>query len=815
MKFLKYLWSPLLALGLIYLFNKPLGSVPALGKFFSPFHGFLQNTTENEDLSESIFLKGVTEQVKVVYDDNYVPHVFAQNEDDLYFAQGYLVAKDRLWQMEFYTYVSSGRLTEIVGDVAFEYDRYNRRLGMARAAEQIVEVQKKDPQAWKILIAYANGVNTYISELKYKNLPIEYKILGYEPETWTPYKTILMLMNMRHTLNGRSDDFRLSNILAKYGIDTVQELFPEYPVEESPIIPTGTPWNFKPEVVNTPNVTLPPYQQGLLSEYIETPNPGIGSNNWAITGKKSATGLPILSNDPHLGLSLPSIWYQMQLSAPGVNVYGVALPGSPGIVIGFNKDIAWGVTNVGSDVMDFYKIQFKDSTQQAYLHEGKWKETTTYIEEFKLKSGKVIKDTLVYTHHGPIVYNKNKSTNYEKSAPGGHAMKWIALYTEGSDLMAFYGLNRAKNYDDYRVALSKYAAPAQNFIFASNENDIAITVNGKLPLKWKNQGKFILDGSNPDHDWQGYIPFEQNPTVKNPNRGYVSSANQFSTDPSYPYYLGWHFAAPYRGLRINDRLEKLNNATADSLRDIQNDNYNLMAEKLLPTLLPIIDKYATPDLLATIKLLKSWNNENSAESVAASIFENWVSELNKWIWNDEFSDKNLMMKPTQDRTAELILHDQKARWYDNINTSDTLETIDYAVVGSLKATLDSLTKRHGKMNETTWAWYKVKDTEINHLVPAFKSFSRHGIKNGGGSQIVNATTSKTGPSWRMVVELDKEWPRAYGLYPGGQSGKPSSKYYENMIDPWSEGKLNPLVFMKDKNEKVEKLLKNVIINPKK
>lgn len=719
MKLLKYIWSPLLAIGLIYLFDHPLGSAPALGKFFSPFHGFLQNTTQEEDLSEEIFLEGVKEPVKVVYDQNYVPHVFAENEDDLYYTQGYLVARDRLWQMEFYTLVAAGRLTEVVGETAFEYDRYNRRLGMARAAQQIVEEQKKIPEAWNALTSYAAGVNAYISQLSYKKLPVEYKILGYQPEEWTPYKTVLMLMNMRQTLNGQSDDFRLTNVLAQYGIDTIKDLFPDYASNESPIIPAGTPWKFTPIEVKSPEETLPPLDKELLSEYIEKPNPGIGSNNWAIGGSKSATGLPILANDPHLGLSLPSIWFQMQLSAPGVNVYGVALPGCPGITIGFNKDIAWGVTNVGSDVMDFYKIKFKDDTKKEYWYDGQWKPSTIYIEEFKMKSGKVIKDTLIYTHHGPIVYNEQKETNFNKSTPAGHAMKWIAHNTVGSDLLTFLKLNKAKNYEDYREALAIYSAPAQNFVFASNSNDIAITVNGRLPLKWKNQGKFILDGSNPEHEWQGYIPFEQNPTVKNPPRGFVSSANQFSTDPTYPYYLGWKFAPAYRGQRINQRLDRMKNATADSLRMLQNDNYNLVAERLLPVLLPVIEKSKHKE---AVEVLKEWDRNNEANSIATTIFETWSRTLSDWIWEDEFPD----MYPNPDRTALLLTKEQNAKWFDNVLTADTVETFEYIVAGSFQATLDTLTKHHGEMKN--WEWYKVKNTGINHLVPAFKSFSRSTIK---------------------------------------------------------------------------------------
>lgn len=815
MKYIKYLISPVIAIGLIYFLNKPLGSIPALGKFFSPFQGFLQNTTNNEDLSEDFFLSGLTEEVKVVYDSNYVPHVFAQNEEDLYFTQGYLVASDRLWQMEFYTYVAAGRLTEIVGNVALEYDRYNRRLGMARAAKEIAEKQLKDPASKKLLESYAKGVNAYIKTLKYKKLPVEYKILGYEPEEWTPYKTILMFMNMRQTLNGHSDDFRLTNILAKYGLETVNSLFPKYPEEESPIIPVGTKWDFTPQTVNTPTVTLPPFSDKVLSEYIPTPDKGIGSNNWAISGSKSATGLPILANDPHLGLSLPSIWYQMQLSAPGVNVYGVALPGCPGIVIGFNKDVAWGVTNVGSDVMDFYQIKFKDNSKSEYWYNNKWNPTQKYEELFKFKTGEVVKDTVIYTHHGPIVYNAENEKNFSKDIPVNHAMKWIALYTDGYDLMTFYKLNRAKNYADYRAALSVYSAPAQNFIFADNSNDIAITVNGKLPLKWKDQGKFILDGSRPDHDWQGYIPFEQNPTVKNPPRGFVSSANQFSTDPTYPYYLGWHFASPYRAMEINQRLTNLKNANADSLRSIQNDNFNLLADQVLPAVIPALEKNAPQNVQDKVKILKNWNRQNDANSVAASIFETWFGELSNWIWSDEFSQKENMVFPLVDRTALLLEKQQDAKWFDNISTKDTVENFSSILTGSFKATLDSLTQKHGAFNESTWAWYKVKDTGINHLVPAFKSFSVKTIKNGGGKQIVNATTTKTGPSWRMIVELDKEWPRAYGIYPGGQSGRPSSKYYDNMIETWTNGELNKLVFMKTKDEKIDNSLKSLTIKPKK
>ena len=254
MKFIRHFWSFFLVIFLVYTLDKPIGSIPPLGRLFSPFQGFLQNSeSSGKQIDSQILIDGVKEEVKVIYDSNRVPHIFANNEDDLYFAQGYVIAKDRIWQMEFYTLVASGRLTEIVGEKALEYDKYNRRLGMAKASVEIEKKLKSDPISKRILDAYSKGVNAYIAQLDYKNLPIEYKILGYRPAEWSPYKTILMLMNMRNTLNGGSNDYRISNVVAKYGLETVQDLFPDYPTSESPIIPVGTSWDFTPVPVKTPD----------------------------------------------------------------------------------------------------------------------------------------------------------------------------------------------------------------------------------------------------------------------------------------------------------------------------------------------------------------------------------------------------------------------------------------------------------------------------------------------------------------------------------------------------------------------------------
>ncbi|MCU0325487.1 MAG: penicillin acylase family protein [Spirosomaceae bacterium] len=818
MKIIKFLVSTILAVGLTYTLNRPWGSIPALGRFFSPFEGFLSNGESKTSLPPSdLKIEGLKDEVTVVFDDNRIPHVFANNDEDLYFAQGYLVAKDRLWQMEFYTMAAAGRLSEIVGARAVELDRHSRRLGMSATAKEIAKQLNSNPIAKSVLEAYSAGVNAYIKQVAYKDLPVEYKILGYQPEEWSPYKTILMLQNMRNTLNSGSSDYRMSNVMAKYGEDVVKELFPDYPVIESPIIPEGTKWEFTP--VPVPSVPSPAVENAgvAFNLAIPEPRPEIGSNNWAVHGDKSATGLPILANDPHLQLTLPSIWYQIQLTSPNVNVYGACLPGTPGVTIGFNKDVAWGVTNTHTDIMDFYQIKFKDKSMKEYWYNGAWKPTTMRIEEISVKGMPTVKDTIFSTHHGPILYNEGQNPT-DKGIPTAHAMRWIANELIATDLMTFYYLNRAKNYTDYRKALTYYVAPAQNFIFASNENDIAITPNGKFPLKWKGQGKFVLDGTNPAHDWQGWIPTEHNPTVKNPARKFVSSANQFPTDQTYPYYLGWRYASHERASQINRRLSAMEKATVDSLRSVQNDNTNLEAKRILPEIFKVLDTDPAVSKDAIYQTVRKWNMKNDADEVGATIYEEWVVALRRAIWEDDFKledkeNKVPMLYPTNDVTWNMIKTKPNALWFDDVTTKDKQETLADMLKKSFKATSDSLTKNYGPMNAKTWAWAVVKSTDINHLVPFFKSFSRLDLHVGGGGKIVNAITRSTGPSWRMVVQLDKGWPKAYGVYPGGQSGNIGSPFYDNMVDTWAKGELNELLFMKSKDEKNPRISATMKIKP--
>ncbi|MGV3502136.1 MAG: penicillin acylase family protein [Adhaeribacter sp.] len=791
MKWFKAILSLTLSLGLVWAANTKFGDIPPLGKLLSPFTGFWQHAESRKQASgQELKLEGVQHEISIFYDDNRVPHIFAANDHDLYYAQGYVTARDRLWQMEFQTLVAAGRLSEVVGPKTLEMDRFQRRMGMVYGARQSLAAMQADPITKGMLEAYTAGVNAYIQSLRPADYPLEYKLLDYGPEPWTPLKCALLLKMMAYDLTGRSDDLRMSNILNQYGAAVVRDLFPDYPFREDPIIPRGTVPDFTPLPAPAPpaNFLAQTTPQQLTRE-----SPGeLGSNNWAVAGFKSATGYPMLANDPHLQLNLPSIWYQVQLAAPGLNVAGASLPGAPGVIIGFNKQVSWGVTNVDADVLDWYQLRFKDGSQRQYWHDNQWKPIRRMIEPIRVRGGEVVQDTVLYTHQGPVVYHKPERV-FNAQTPVQHAMRWIA-HQESNELKTFYLLNRAANYADYRQALSYYVAPAQNFIYADVHQDIAIWPNGRFPLKWKEQGKFILDGTNPAHDWQGWIPAAHNPHVINPARGFVSSANQFPTGPEYPYYLNWEFESPERGMRINQRLAAMQRVTVDSMRALQNDNFNLHAQTVLPLMLNQVQaRDLDKSQQQALNLLSAWHYRNEAREIAPTVFELWWTLLARAIWDDEFgSADNLPRRyPGRDRTIRLLQQQEKGPWLDNVQTPGK-ETRQQLVQAAFVSTVDSLRRLHGPLG-SAWTWSRHKATSLQHLarVPAF---SKTNLEMGGGRGIVNATSERHGPSWRMVVALGPQV-KAYGIYPGGQSGNPGSFYYDNMVEFWRQGQLKELVYL--------------------
>lgn len=824
-----------LTIGLTWALDTKLGSAPPMGRFLSPFTGFWRNMESGELAKEveELHVPGLRAPVQVVFDAQRVPHVFAQNDPDLYLAQGYLTARDRLWQMEFQTRVAAGRVSEIVGEKALGLDKYNRRIGLPEAARRAAVTMLADSITRPIVEAYCAGVNARIRELTSAALPFEYKLLDYRPESWTPLHCGLLLKLMALDLTGKTDDYRMTNVRARLGAAATADLFPDYPSREDPVIPVGSPLDFAPVPVpagptdlsvetdadaasikreqHLPALNNPGATQALTAfEHTPLEQAAIGSNNWAVSGARSATGYPLLANDPHLSLNLPSLWYQMQLVAPGHNACGATLPGAPSVISGFNQRVAWGVTNVGADVLDYYRIEFVDHARTRYRVGRGERRARLQVERIRVRGAADVLDTVRWTHLGPIVQDfplAPAEKPFNAQVPPGCALRWTA-HDPANELRTFCDLNRARSYGEYVRALRHYASPAQNFVFASLDQDIAIWPNGRYPLRYPGQGKFVLDGADPAQEWAGWVPHAHDPHVLNPVRGFVSSANQFSADSTYPYYLGWDFANYARGHRINEVLAADARASPTTMRALQNDVVGVNARDLLPVLLPLVPAPdARPAEATAARLLSAWDYRYAADAPQPALWEVWYGLLQDAIWQDELGAKAAtgpaaplpLRYPGRERTRRLLAEQpDTTRWFDDRTTPAHRETRTELVRRSFRLAVDSLQKHLGP-DPAAWQWWRQKSTDLKH-VALLPGFGFDDVRCPGGAGIVNATTERTGPSWRMVVALHPQRPRAWGVYPGGQSGNPGSPFYADQFEYWRTGQLYPLLYLLSADE---------------
>lgn len=802
MRILPFLLSGICTAGLVVALNTQLpaggSKTPRLGYFLSPQLGFWQNAEPvNAGFDGELKLPMLKDKVDVYMDDRLVPHVYAANDLDAYYVQGYLHAKFRLWQMEFQTRVAGGRLSEILGEERLPIDRMFRRLGMVYGAEQTLANMEKNPEMKATVEAYAEGVNAYISSLKPQEIPFEYKLLDYKPEKWTPLKTYLFLMFMSYdlTARGATADLQMTNAKNYFGFDDFDKLYPNVQDSLDPIVPKGTAYGTAAIVPQAPaskdSLYLAKGTNNSTALLPMVPDKDNGSNNWVVGGTKTKSGRPILSNDPHLGLNLPSLWYEMQIHTPTHNTYGASFPGSPAVIIGFNDSIAWGVTNAGRDVLDYYDIKFKDSTLSSYYYNGEWVEAGHRQEVIRIKGKPDLVENMAMTVFGPVMYDKS----YKNISTEGKylALRWTA-HKAGTGLQTFYQLNRAKNYNDYLDAISRWECPGQNFAFASKTGDIAIKQQGAFVARWNRQGDFIQPGTDTAYAWQGMIPVTENPLMVNPVRGFVSSANQMSTDSTYPYYLGAANNFPlYRGIIINRKLAEMNMITPEDMQRLQADNYNVFAEMARPVLLRNLDENGlTAEEKKYVDILKNWDLRNDVNAKGATVFKCIWDSLEAAVWGDEIRKSQLPLpKPDASTLLETVLRgDSSFRFMDDINTPGKTESFADDLLTAIKKAAPHLKQLEAE-NKLEWA--KMKDTKVNHLLK-IPGLSRLHLPIGGGEHIINATKETHGPSWRMIVHLTDEI-EAYGVYPGGQSGNPGSKYYDTFVDYWAAGKYYRILFL--------------------
>lgn len=796
MRTLKVAISILVTAALTYALNSQLKisgqTLPPLGKLLSPFHGFWQNA-ENERLNapEELVIEGLKQPVKIYFDDLLIPHIYAKNDHDLFLAQGYVTAYHRLWQMEFQLYSTAGRISELIGEQALDYDRKKRRSGMAKGAKMSEELMRKEePEYFSMIEAYTKGVNAYINSLDYKDYPIEYKLLDYSPEEWTTYNTFLLTRELASQLSLDERDLEHTNALALWGPEIFEKLYPERRPDIDPIIPAGTTWDFEPIQVEMPSETT---VSAMTKGQVSRPDPKFGSNNFVVNGAKTSSGNVLLANEPDLSLNLPSIWYVVHLNSPNFNVMGSSIPGGPAVILGFNDHIAWGFTNAKRDLVDWYKIEFRDSARNEYRYDNKWLKTEKKVEEIKIRGGRTFYDTIVYTHHGPVSYDQFFDADEERI---NMAMRWTA-HDPSKDTKSLFMINQATNYDEYVDAFSYWTGPPQNMIYGDVEGDIALWVNGKFPVKWEGQGKFVLDGSNALHDWQAYMPREHLYQIKNPSQNFLSSANQHPGDGTYPYYDYDYNFENYRNRRINDRLRVMTNIRPSDLMKLQNDNFNYMASESLPFMLRALDSVdLSTEELEVVNQLREWDYFNEPEKVEPSLYQAWYNHFYDLTW-DEFDDQELSLyRPHNHITVRLMNTDSTFEFFDVAATDHVEQAGDIAIM-SFKLAQETLNDWRAE-NGDDLSWYKFKNTTVSHLLgDVIPAFNVSQVKIGGNHGIVNAASRRVGPSWRFVVELGPEGVSAWGIYPGGQTGNPGNPAFTELIDRWATGKYEPMIFSED------------------
>jgi penicillin G amidase len=814
MSYIRFFIALVICSAMVYVLNTPIGQIPPLGKFLDPFKGAWHNALlpDIPDIPQ-LKLHGLTREVQVVYNKRGVPHIFAQNDHDLCFAAGYVMARHRLWQMEFIALASLGRTSEIFGERTLERDRFTRKTGMTYAVEKMMVAVEEDTLMNELINAYTEGVNAWIKSLTPGNYPFEYKLLGYAPEPWTLDKCAAIHMSMNQSLTFGNNGLRMSALKAKWGKEAVIAFYDTPPKYDEPIL-SRQDWDFPLLPPDPPSFDFIP--QYIRDSLFKEREPGIGSNNWAVSGALTRSGYPMLATDPHLTASLPSIWFEIQLNAPGVNVYGVTVPGGgPFVVMGFNEKIAWGNTNTGNEVMNIYEIEINKAGTH-YFYDNRWIPLTFRHETYKVKGGKTFVDSIAFTHHGPLLYRSGE-TPLNSGIPVAHAISWTPLET-GNPAKSFYRMNRAEGIAGFRSALASLNAPPQNYGMATASGDIAEQQNGLWPLMWDHQGMFISDGRRPEYDWKSFIPFEYLPYEVNPPRGFISSANQRIAH-NYPYYHGWSFGNSARPNIINRTLSENRKFTLDDMKKLQLNCDNFWAGIYLDQMLDSLKSWYAKNTLPAdssavsraLIYLQDWNRVNEAESIAATIFNRWITEISLLLWKPltEPGRKFNPVRPGTDITFMVLFHEPPADTYRQL--FGKLPATAELLAQSFKITLEFLEKNQGKEMEN-WQWWKTNGLTLNHLLNV-KALNHPRLKVGGSSNSPNAIVGSHAPSWRMVVSWGEPL-EAWGIYPGGQSGNPATRGYDAFVNDYAEGKYYPLKLYPKLEDAILENSNVLKINPK-
>jgi penicillin G amidase len=817
--------------------------VAGSGAFYY-FKSYLPNTVAPQSFPQidgEIQVAGLNNQVDVYRDAMGIPHIYANNSYDLFFAQGYIHAQDRFWQMDFWRHVGAGELSEMFGAGQLETDAFLRTLGWRKTAE--AEWEQLNPESKAFLQAYVDGVNAYIKDKEATELSLEYAILGlpilspdYVIEEWTPVNSLTWGKAMAWDLRGNlGEEIERAVLLKTLTPEQVQQLFPNYP-QDHPVIVNEIPVagqetqvanDLRPATFDFSSLPVDKVQQNasLLDLVLGDWNDGIGSNSWAISGSMTDTGKPYLVNDPHLGIQMPSIWYQVGLHCTETStdcpfqVTGFSFAGVPGVVIGHNDNIAWGFTNVGPDVMDLYieKVNPENPNQ--------WVDFETYDETIQIAGGETVTVTVKSTRHGPViseVYNplKNEGDPEDeefvpfKDRAGvdlpeqyAIALKWTAL-TPSTPFQAIWGFNKAENWDEFREAAKDFHVPAQNLIFADVEGNIAYQMPGDIPIRKNGDGTIPVPGWTDDYEWTGFIPFEELPYAFNPEEGYIVTANNQVHPRDYPHFITVDWDYGFRAQRIVNMIE---NAPAkidiDYLQQMQGDSYDANAEVFIPILQTIQWEFSKDIESTAYETLSNWDHQGRIDSSSAAVFNAFWRNLLINTFNDDMPEERYYPDGGS-RWNELMRNmaqNPNDLFWDDKTTTDTVENMEDMLKKSFSDAVAELEELFGN-NVSDWNWGDMHASTFRNgtlgesgIFLIEDLFNRGPFPTGGGEAIVNATgwSVRDGyetnwlPSMRMIVDLGN-LNNSLTVHTTGQSGHAYHPHYDDMSALWANIEYYPM-----------------------
>ena len=782
----------------------------------------------------SIHVSGLDGPVDIYRDAQGIPQIYAADLHDLFFAQGYIHAQERFWQMDFWRHIGSGRLSEMFGGGEVKTDAFLRTMGWQAIAEQ--EWETSSPQARTILQAYTDGVNAYLADHRGTALSLEYGVLKllnphYAPEPWTPVNSLTWGKAMAWDLRGNiEEEIERSMLLKVFTLDQVNQLYPPYPQDHLVIVPgfmgTAAAGASGAGAAPLPGVDaqLAATQSNLasLDPLLGPSGTGIGSNSWVVAGSRTATGKPLLSNDPHLSSQMPSIWFQVGLHCQPeedvcpYNVSGFSFAGVPGIIIGHNDRIAWGFTNVGPDVMDLYIEKVNPQNPNQYEVDGKWVDMSVHTETIQVSGGDPVTLTVRATRHGPVVsdvYLPDKFTEQAGiSLPENYVvtLRWTAL--EPAHIFeAVWGFDKAQNWDDFRAAARNFTVPAQNLVYADVDGNIGYQMPGNVPIRASGDGRLPVPGWTDQHDWTGYIPFDQLPSVYNPPAGYIVTANNAVVGPGYPYLITTDWDYGYRAQRISDLITKAPGPIDLAyLQKMQFDNTDLNAATLVPILAGLQVRWGTAAQAQALDELKNWDDTATADSKPALVFEDFWWFLLK----DTFANKNFPQDywpAGGSRWFEVVrqlVRQLDSPWWDDPTTADKVETRDDIFTRAFMEAVANLQQFYGKDPAGWPAWGKVHTVTFQNqslgqsgVAPLEALFNRGPFQTSGGESLVNATGWKVFdsfqvdwlPSMRMIVDLGN-LDNSLTVHTTGESGHAFAAHYVDLAPLWATGKYYPMLW---------------------